>query len=272
MYYSLISSMSKAPASAFDADAQAFITATAITDSTQQNAINTLVLSLKGYGVWSKMKAIYPMVGGTATTHKYNLKDPRDLNAAYRLSFVGGWTHSSTGALPNGTNAYANTQLPFNTMSINSQHLSYYSRTNSLNQSRFEMGCSDAGSLASAIVLSWPSLGNLSRVAQAFAAVYVPTKSNLYGIITSNTSNNSRFFENGVYKGQNNGTQTTLGDRFYYIGAVNATATNVNNGSPTWYNTRECAFSTIGDGLTDTESTNLYTAVQAFNTTLSRQV
>ena len=36
--------MPKAPA--FDADAQAFITAAAITDATQQNAINTLVLAL----------------------------------------------------------------------------------------------------------------------------------------------------------------------------------------------------------------------------------
>ena len=68
-----------------DADAQAFITAAGITDSTQQSAIDTLVKQLKGYGIWSKMKAVYPFVGGTATTHKYNLKDPRDLNAAFRL-------------------------------------------------------------------------------------------------------------------------------------------------------------------------------------------
>jgi hypothetical protein len=134
------------------------------------------------------------------------------------------------------------------------------------------MGCSDGGSLASAIVLSWPSLGNLSRISQPFAALYVPTKTNAYGVISSNTSNNSRFLENGVYKGQNNGTQTTLGDRFYYIGAVNGTAINVNNGTPTWYTSRECAFSTIGDGLTDTESANMYTAVQTFQTTLGRQV
>ena len=67
-----------------DTDAQAFITATGITDNTQKNSINQLVLDLKSYGVWSKIKAIYPFVGGTATTHKFNLKDPRDLDAAYR--------------------------------------------------------------------------------------------------------------------------------------------------------------------------------------------
>ena len=57
-----------------DTDAQAFITAAAITDPTQQAAINTLVVDLKGYSIWTKMKAVYPFVGGTAATHKFNLK------------------------------------------------------------------------------------------------------------------------------------------------------------------------------------------------------
>ena len=70
-----------------DTDAQAFITAAGITDTTQQSAINSLVTNLKGYGIWSKMKAIYPMVGGTANAHKFNLKDSRDLDAAFRLGF-----------------------------------------------------------------------------------------------------------------------------------------------------------------------------------------
>ena len=92
-----------------DADAQAFITAASITDNTQNSAINTLVTQLKTYGIWTKLKAVYPFVGGTASAHKFNLKDPRDLDVAYRLTFGGGWTHSSTGAQPNGTNGYANT-------------------------------------------------------------------------------------------------------------------------------------------------------------------
>jgi len=45
-----------------DPDAAAFLTAAGITDPTQQSAINTLVLSLKADGLWTKMKAIYPFV------------------------------------------------------------------------------------------------------------------------------------------------------------------------------------------------------------------
>jgi hypothetical protein len=125
-----------------DADAQAFITAAGITDNTQKTAINTLVLSLKANNIWQKFKAIYPFVGGTATTHKFNLINPADTNAAYRLTFTGGWTHSSTGALPNGTNAYANTYLDTqNDLSLNSGHFSFYSRTNAPTAAiRIDMG------------------------------------------------------------------------------------------------------------------------------------
>ena len=113
-----------------DPDAVAFLAAAGITDATITSAICTLVSSMKSNGTWAKMNAIYPMVGGTATTHKFNLKNPLDTNAAFRLSFVGGWTHSSNGALPNGTNAYAETYLRVDSLSQNSTHNSYYSRSN----------------------------------------------------------------------------------------------------------------------------------------------
>ena len=131
MYYGLISSMKKTVASSYTARTTAFIAATGISDTTIINALNTMDLSLISNGLDTKMKALYPFVGGTASTHKYNFMDARDLDAAFRLTFSGGWTHSSTGAKPNGTNAYADTYLqPSVSLSQNSTHLSYYSRTN----------------------------------------------------------------------------------------------------------------------------------------------
>ena len=60
-YYSIY------PATVSDTDAQAFLNAAFITSQTQANAINTLVTDLKTAGVWTKMMAIYPFVGGNAT-------------------------------------------------------------------------------------------------------------------------------------------------------------------------------------------------------------
>ena len=49
-------------ASGVDSDASAFITATGLSGTTQKSAITTLVKDLKSSGLWSKMKAVYPMV------------------------------------------------------------------------------------------------------------------------------------------------------------------------------------------------------------------
>ena len=97
-----------------DTDSAAFITATGLTNSTHITSVRRLVSALKYEGLWTKLKAVYPFVGGSAAAHKFNLKDARDANDAYRLTFNGGWTHDSTGALPSGTNGWANTNLVMN--------------------------------------------------------------------------------------------------------------------------------------------------------------
>jgi len=110
-----------------DVDAQAFITAANITNGIQKIAIYRLVTDLKGYGIWTKMKALYPVVGGTAASHAVNLKIP----GTYNLTFTAGWVHSSTGMLPNGTSDYADTSLiPSTALSLNNVHISVYINVN----------------------------------------------------------------------------------------------------------------------------------------------
>jgi len=246
----------------FDTDAQAFITAAAITDPTQQSAINTLVVDLKAYSIWSKMKAIYPMVGGTSTTHKWNLKDPRDLDAAYRLVFNGGWTHSSNGALPNGTNGYADTKLVAQgTLALNSTHVSVYSRTNNNSQNAPAIGNVTGGSTAE--VSMWLNFGNT-----AYLRVNNATVSS-----TANFDSRGMFIGNRNSSTQINlsirGTQTTFNQNSnslltnpFQLGGVN----------PNNFDNKQLAFASIGDGLTAQNMTDLNTAVVAFQTALSRNV
>jgi hypothetical protein len=73
--------------------------------------IRALVGGMYVIGTWQKCNAIYGMVGGNAFKHKFNWKDPRDLDAAFRLTFPNGATHDANGILFNGTNQYANTFL-----------------------------------------------------------------------------------------------------------------------------------------------------------------
>ena len=112
-----------------DPDAAAFLSAAGISNQVQSNAINNLVIDLKEEALWTMMDAIYPVVGGTAASHKLNLKDPRDLDAAFRLTFNGSWTHNSSGmkVATISTSNYANTHLtPSVTLSATSNSQTVY--------------------------------------------------------------------------------------------------------------------------------------------------
>jgi hypothetical protein len=248
-----------------DTDAQAFITAAAITDPVQINAINTLVEGMKTDGIWTKMKAIYPFVGGTASTHKYNLKDPRDLDAAFRLVFNGGWTHSSNGATPNGTNGYADTKLvPSSSLSTNSAHFSKYNRTNDLSGIKVD-GCANT---ITDNFLQHNYTGANAIIGQSLTSLASYTATDTRGLFnaTRTATNSINVFRNSTNIATNTGIISALPNTSVFIGARN-------DGSGTvFYNSYQAAFSSIGDGLTDTEAANLYTRVQAFQTALSRQV
>lgn len=254
--------------SSVDPDAQAFITAAGITNPTQQTAINTLVVSLKANGIWTKMKAIYPFVGGTAFAHKFNLKNPLDTNAAFRLVFNGGWTHSATGALPNGTNAYANTFLtPSVFLTLDSSHLSFYSRSNVSGFAGCSIGSYNlAFTSANQILIRFTDNNFYSNIGNSiFITVSNPSSSGYY--LTSRTSNvSTRAFKNGLLFGTNSAASVINNNQSIFISARS------DGGTPILYDNKQCAFASIGDGLSDTESSNLYTAVQAFNTSLGRSV
>lgn len=255
-----------------DADAQAFITAAGITDSTQKSAINQLVLDLKSANIWTKMKAIYPFVGGTATTHKFNLKDPRDLDVAYRLVFNGGWTHSATGALPNGTNGYADTKLNPTSALTSLSHLSYYSRTDST-RSELNGGQDDQTSTSAQMYILGNKTTDVFSLSSNDAQRVTSSSTSTLGLyLVSRTSSTSlKGYKNASNVGTNISSSTGAKPNInMYIGAFNYK--NSGGAFTIYYGNKECAFSSIGDGLSDAEATAFYNAVQTFNTTLGRQV
>jgi hypothetical protein len=250
-----------------DADAQAFITASGIS-GTEATATNQLVIDLKAANIWTKMKCIYPFVGNTASSQKWNLKDARDLDAAFRLVFSGGGTFSANGYQGNGTNAFANTFLaPLSFYSTN-MHLSYYSRTSAIG-SVLEMGCAQipGGGGTNYSMMSTARVAYFGQTTNG-TVNYLSQVNSLGFFISQKLTNSSRkVFRNGIV---NNSTSTTdsnnLPNTNAFINAFN------DNGAAAFYSSKQCAFASIGDGLTDAEALAFYNAVQTFNTTLGRQV
>jgi hypothetical protein len=247
---------------AVDPDAQAFITAAAITDPTQQGAINTLVTDLKGYSIWTKFKAIYPIVGGSASSHAVNLKTP----GTYNLTFATGVTHSSNGMVSNGTTGYANTNFTPSTdgMLLNSAHLSFYSRTDS-NVYEVEMG--NWNNTASTLILIRQAGSGTVRMNNGPANVdFLNTNAQGFYLSNRTASNIIKAFKNGVSQVTSSQVSNSLPNNNIFLLAFN------NAGLINYYSTKECAFASIGDGLTDTEAANFYSAVNAYQVALSRNI
>jgi hypothetical protein len=251
-----------------DTDSTLFINASGITDTTQKSAVNTLVKDLKRFGLWSKIKAFYPFVGGTPASHKWNLKDPRDLNEAYRLTFNGGWTHDLMGVKCNGSNTTAETYLSLRTVfgATSYEHnLGIYITDNPTARIsyRSDIWASD-GSATSTPNISQVTANNTTHIVDMttnwWSWIFTPTdvrghtefKRYRQGYVTS--------FVNGVERAD---WRNTTNSPYY-----NPVAT-VKIGSSESMNRYTCAY--ITSAITTLESYLMYIAVQRYQTTLSRQ-
>ena len=256
----------------YDVDAAAFFArVTAAGGSltlTEKSAVNTLVLSLKANSLWTPMKAIYPMVGASAAACAQNLK-----SSSFTGTFTSGWTFARTGVTGNGTSAYMNTGLNINTqLTQTNAHCSFYSRTTNDNiLYPSVMGAYGNGSYTQAIEMyikrgSNDAGGQIGSYTTSLIS-FTETDAKKFAIISRTSATSLKYYTTGVLRATNTVSDTTgFGSVNAYVGAANLAGTATN------FSILQCAFASIGDGLTDTQASNFYTAVQAFQTTLSRQV
>ena len=258
-----------------DPDAAAFLSATGITDQTQTDAIVNLVEGLKTEGIWDKMFAIYPFIGGTATTHKFNLKDPRDLDVAYRLTMGGTLTHNSTGVL-GSTSGFMDTKLPVNWTNFNTDiHLSFYSRVNVVGSgnNNYDMGLSNRASLGNPTLNGdWALMSRFSDN-RFYAALPDYTNNSVSntdatGFYQANRIGNQILgYKNNTLSITNNSPLSGVSNNGnMYILAINVA------GTAQGFSPRQVAYSSIGRGLTATQMVAHYNLVQAYQTALNRQV
>ena len=249
----------------FDADALAYITAnTAITSTADKNAINTFFLGLKSDGIYTKMKAMYLPIWGSDATCKFNLVAP---NGSYDLTFRTGWTFSSGGMTP--SNTYAETSLVaqsiFPTTNI---HLSTYSRTQVINNTafRFEIGAFD-GTNFTGMSQQYDNLGKFFGAGPNNSSYQIIVPGTVSSAITTGLQVGNRLgnvmkvFQNGTELSNKNVTNSSLSTNSFFIGAYK----NLSGGYAD-YSNRQLAFVSIGDGLTDTQATNLNNRVNTLMT------
>lgn len=243
----------------YDADAQKFFDGTGISDTLQKGAINTLVKQLKDSALWGQFMAIYPVVGGTSASTMLNLKDPRNLDQAYRLTYHGTPVFAASGVLFPTVNDYADSHLTDSAIgSYNNAAISYYSVTQNTVDG-YDMGCGD----------NTPPYNEFAIYHSTDATnwfgyyAYGVTPVSTIGLfILSSTSNDVKRYENGIVS-DSKGAAPTPGYTNYPIllGAVKSAPA---------VGQRECAFASIGKGLSDAQALTFYNVVMKFIKRLSR--
>jgi hypothetical protein len=257
------------PSNAYGTLTTAWITATGETDTTILSALNTLESDLSTYGLTSKMKALYPFVGGTSTKHSYNFIN----TGLYQITWYGGITHNSNGITGNGSNAYGDTafNLTTNFNSTSDASIGCYIRT-------------DTSGLGVDIGSGFQNASNKGML------IYSSFSGTTYygcamgdSVINAGESNSdSRGFYSVV---RNSGVQSQhkRGNVTINSSETEAVSTNLSSyniwvaggsgtGDQYQYSDRNLAFAFIGDALSQSNLDDFYTAVQAFQTTLSRNV
>jgi hypothetical protein len=230
--------------------------------TTEQNATKTLVADLKANSLWTPMKAIYPMVGASAAACAQNLK-----SSSFTGTFTSGWTFASTGVTPNGSSAYMDTNFVQTIFSQTNGEIGVYSRTNSkgsFNDIGVYQGAAD-WCLFPYIGLTNSPYGRASTSDINIPAYNPLTSLGLFSI-NANGTNTQKFYRDGILRGTVNAISATPMDLLnIIIGAANGVPVK-------FYSARQLALAYMSDTLNATQSSDFYTAVQAFQTTLSRQV
>ena len=252
------------PASGFDPDALTYFAVSGITDTTEKDAVNQLVLDLKGTGsttnntdVWSDLLAVYPISPTSLDASKYNLKDP----SSYKITWFNSPTHASTGVTGDGSTSYGDSGFATNLFSAFSY--GYTISTSNMGNLR-QIG-------TNAIIGFYQVSGTNMRLYSGPNANYPVFNPNYSGgkkVLTGikRAANDKEAYVNGVSTATN--TVADAGDgrntkTFYWLARNNGASA----GS---YTIGEMDFGAFHNALTDNQAQDLYDAITTYNTALSR--
>ena len=252
----------------------AVVAAGGTVDSTMSAATTTLFQSIWSNGLNTNMVAMYPFIGGTAASHKFNAMNPLDTNGAYRLTFNGGWTHNTSGATPNGTNGYANTYVITATsgFTLSGGSLGTYCGTDASTGAAIGVTASFNGAFNLYPVLLNPTKQIATtfwnNTVGAYSVTTVPDSLGLMSVARSGSTSTVQFYRRGSLVSSQNHTALALTSTFdVWLGANNQT------GTANQYSTYRHQFTYLYSGtLTTSQMTTLDSIIQTYQTSLGRNV
>lgn len=223
----------------------------------QVNALDQLYSDFTGVtnvdyptaNILSLFTGIYPILNSSAGTQRLNF-----VNAVRDdLNFSGTVTHNSSG-LNMGANGIADTTVAASNFATDNWHFSIYSNTSSPTPGTLFM---NAGSNIKILLSGTNTVGNTNSSTPIGEAISAP---NGLMMLNRTSSTDSSMY---IYDNEYTSTSVSIG--------TNPT-NNFQVGANTNLHPFICTFATVGKSLTDDDQTLLYNALNAFQTTLSRNI
>lgn len=253
---------------AYDTDAQAYFTAnTAITSDADKSAINDFYLGLKSDGIYTKINGMHFPIWQNASNNKWNLINPVDTDAGYRLTYATGILHEANGIRGNGTSAYANTYFLPSTNNYDNQSFGAYCTIDN-NNSGVIMGVNTSAAGGPAVNMQPRNTANAFRQQMSSTTVGSVANTQSLGFFQMVRNSGTTIFavkNNTVTNISLNGTNI-IDKKLYYL------AQNNYDFSTSGYSTKRIAFAYFGQALTTTQATNFYSRVQTLMTHFGIQV
>ena len=254
-----------------DSDAAAFladlITTGGTADATISAATNTLFTELKNTGIYSKLLAFYPMLGGTRYSTGLN---GNRTNSAYDIDWYNqiNIIFDASGATGNGIGTGGNTKLLPTNFTQGNRHMSFYSNGDrGVTTAGYELGGGNGAD--NMIAVSYGATTGYF----AFGSYKTYANTDTTGFYYTQLSGASSPYDMVGYK---NGTQvinTTSSDSYnptIYMSVLcdnRATAPSFNRLESS---DKRCAWASYGDALTPTEISDFENIINTFQTTLNR--
>lgn len=251
-----------------DTDAEAFSDAIGSLNDTQKEAVDDLVVAIKAASLWTKLEAIYPFVGGSASAHKFNLKDPQDTDGAFRGTMNGTITHNANGITGNGSTGYIDTHYNQSTNGAeDDEHVSVYCRTDA-NGGTVEIGCVDTSGHGTRMFCWFDDTFKFFVKSQANTS-FSPTVTARTGYFSLNRTASTGF------RARHNASNSDL-TQSSNVGPQNGNFTilaqNRVGSTVSGFSAKNLAWAALGQGLTEAEDEDLKDIVIAYQTALSRNV
>jgi hypothetical protein len=253
-----------------DQNVRNYALAAGINDTNIINSLDTFVSQLKNNNLWNKFYALYPLLGGTADSCKWNLIT----TASFTVNYTGSFNFTNTGLSGSGITSNINTTfIPSTNAADWATNNSYGVYVNTNVSGGYDMGAESPFPASPTNADTYLITRYTNDTAIFFNSSSISTASTdsrgfWFGCVSGSSGTNMNLYKNGTsVASKASPTTYTITKALYFTANDPESGPNANERT-----TKQYSLSFIARAFNSTEASTLNNIVQTFQTSLGRNV